>query len=574
MRSQIYLLKMYGKLLIFACALHVWAAEPDLDWWKSAVFYQIYPRSFKDSDNDGVGDLKGIQSKLDHLVDAGVTALWLSPIYRSPQIDQGYDISDFRDVDPLFGTLADFKELLASAHQKGLKVILDFVPNHSSDKHDWFSKSESGDEQYADYYVWREGRNGNRDPPNNWISYFHGPAWKFSEARQLWYLHQFAEGQPDLNYRNPKLVQEMKDVLTYWLDAGVDGFRVDIISALFEDEQFRDEEPSNIPGVSDTDREYLIHTYTDDQPENYDMVYQWRELLDEYQRQHGGDTRVMMTESYAPLGKLFGYYGNEIRDGAHFSFNFWFITELNGQSTAHAIKFVIDKWFTYMPWRYTANWVLGNHDQHRVATRYGTKRVDGLCMLSMLLPGVAVTYNGEEIGMEDGEVTWTQAKDPQACNDVEANFKKNSRDFQRTPFQWDDSVNAGFNAGGDTWLPVGSTYLTANLAAEKADPKSHYSVYQNVVKLRKSDTLKHGDFSTVAFSDSVFGLIRSLKGNETYVLVVNIGGQSQTADLRYLGRLPDKLKVVLVSQSTRKVGDMVPTGVVSLGAYESVILSS
>ncbi|KAK5638280.1 hypothetical protein RI129_012575 [Pyrocoelia pectoralis] len=518
------------------------AAEPNLEWWKNAVFYQIYPRSFmvsypncffssppsfdrllQDSNNDGIGDLKGIQSKLDHLVDAGVTALWLSPIYKSPQIDHGYDISDYRDVDSLFGTLDDFKSLLAEAHNKGkyvyiplgsecenhflgLKVILDFVPNHTSDEHDWFKRSLVNESKYADYYVWREGRNGNKDPPNNWISYFHGPAWTFNEARQLWYLHQFAKGQPDLNYRSSDLVKEMKDVLTYWLDLGVDGFRVDIISALFEDEQFRNEDQSNLPNVSADDREYLIHTYTEDQPETYDMVYQWRILLDDYQREKGGDARVMMTESYAPLRKLFGYYGNETHDGAHFTFNFWFITELNVESSAHDIKFVIDKWLTYMPWRHTANWVLGNHDQHRVASRYGSKRVDGLCMLSMLLPGVAVTYNGEEIGMEDGEVTWTEAQDPQACNGKEKDFLKNSRDFQRTPYQWNGSTNAGFNKGAKPWLPVGSKYQTVNLATEKTDTKSHYGLYQQVVKLRKRNTLKYGDMATIAFSDSVLGL--------------------------------------------------------------------
>ncbi|KAF5285065.1 hypothetical protein FQA39_LY16754 [Lamprigera yunnana] len=465
-----------------------------LDWWQNAVIYQIYPRSFKDSNNDGTGDLNGIIQKLDHLVDAGVTALWLSPIYKSPQVDFGYDISDFRDIDPLFGNLDTFKELVQKAKQKSLKIVLDFVPNHSSNEHEWFKKSEDSVPGYEDYYIWKDGDPSK--PPNSWTSYFHGPAWTFSQKRKQWYLHQFASGQPDLNYHNPKVVQEMKDVLVYWLDMGVDGFRIDIISALFEHKDFPD-------GPEDQ------FVYRNDQPETYDMVYQWRTLLDKYQQTHGGDTR------------------------------------------------------------------LGNHDQHRVASRYTPEHVDGLNMIAMLLPGVAVTYNGEEIGMENGEVSWAEGWDPQGCNGNQEDWEINSRDFERTPYHWDSSVNAGFNEGNKTWLPVSEKYKTVNLAAQRTSERmTHYRVYQELVKLRKLDTVKFGDLKTYALETNVFVFTRKLEGNSTYIAIVSVNHSETTVDLRFAD-LPPYLSVKIPSvQSNKPPGSIVTTNAINLVGYEALVLAS
>lgn len=364
-------------------------------------------------------------------------------------------------------------------------------------------------------------------------------------------------------------------MLTYWLDLGVDGFRVDIVSALFEEASFPDEPLSGNPGATEDDHGYLNHIYTNDQPETYDMVYQWRALLDEYTAAHGGDARVMMTESYSGEEQLFPYYGNETHDGAHFTFNFWFITRVNGASTAWDVKNTVDHWFSEMPTRYTANWVvsalraespfhflslsppkLGNHDQHRVATRYGQGRADGMNMLSLSLPGVAVTYNGEEIAMENGEVSWEQGQDPQACNGRPEDFHWQSRDFERTPFHWDASVNAGFNEGGPTWLPVSSKYLECNLADQSLPgSKSHYNVYKEMVALRRTDTYKYGRHATVVFNDNVFSLVRHLEANPTYVLVINIRGGNETVDLSTLGDLPDTLTVAVAStESSRNKG--------------------
>lgn len=271
------------------------------DWWKTAVFYQIYPRSFKDSDNDGIGDLKGITSKLAHLKvvwesikddnfhqikwfqDAGVTAAWLSPIYKSPQVDAGYDISDFRDIQPEYGTMADFDELLTEAKKLGIRIVMDLVPNHSSDKHVWFEKSVNREPGYEDYYVWMEGKENNTKPPNNWISVFAGPAWHYNEQRGQWYLAQFAAQQPDLNYREPRVVDEMKDVMRFWMDKGVDGFRVDAVPHLFESNFDKDQPRTFDVNCGPEDYCYLKAVYTKAQPETYDMIYQWRAVMDEYE---------------------------------------------------------------------------------------------------------------------------------------------------------------------------------------------------------------------------------------------------------------------------------------------------
>ncbi|KAF7273922.1 hypothetical protein GWI33_013383 [Rhynchophorus ferrugineus] len=461
-----------------------------LEWWQTAVFYQIYPRSFKDSNNDGDGDLQGIIQKLDHIQDAGIDAIWLSPIYKSPQVDNGYDISDYRDIDEIYGTLDDLKELLKEAHARGIKVILDYVPNHTSDKHAWFQASLNKQEGYEDFYVWKDPVfvDGERQPPNNWLSAFKGSAWEWSEERQQYYLHQFSIGQPDLNYRNPNVVREMKDVLKYWLDFGIDGFRMDAVPTLFEDEQFRDEPLSGKANVGPEDYEYLDHIYTTDLNETIFMIYQFRQVLDEFNaNQNDSYSRIMMTEVYSDIDTTMKYYGTvdgSIR-GAHFTFNFWtFITYLIKGVDPFELFQSITLWLENIPRLYTSNWVLGNHDQPRVATRLGPENVDALNMLVAILPGIWVTYNGEEIGQENGEVTCEQGYDPQAIKNC-STFNETSRDFERTPFQWDTTVNAGFNEGAPTWLPVSKKYLETNLENQlPADINSHYNIYKELIKFR------------------------------------------------------------------------------------------
>ncbi|KAB0799128.1 hypothetical protein PPYR_07008 [Photinus pyralis] len=543
----------------------------DMDWWKHAVFYQIYPRSFKDSNNDGIGDLKGIISKLDHLKDAGITATWLSPIYKSPQVDQGYDISDFMDLDENYGTLDDFRELVQKAHSMGIKIIMDFVPNHSSNKHEWFIKSENNVPGFEDFYVWREGKSPT-SPPNNWLSSFKYSAWEYSAKRKQYYLHQFAKEQPDLNYSNPVVVQNMKNVLKFWLDRDVDGFRMDAVPTLFEDEAFRDEPPSNATGVSSVEWASLDHIYTINMPKTYDMIYQWRDLMDDYVEEYGGDARVMMTEVYTTTSKTMEYYGNGQRLGAHFSFNFHFITKIDKQSNASVIVSVIDDWIDNMLPDTIANWVIGNHDNHRAATRFGPDKVDGMNALIAVLPGVMVTYNGEEIGQEDGEVTWEQGKDPGACNAQKGDFSKFSRDFERTPFQWDDSVNAGFNEGATPWLPVGSKYKETNLKAQSNNSEvSHYQIYKRLLQLRNQEVVRSGTLKVKPVGNLIV-LTRTYLSN-VLVFIFNVGDRTETGDLssEFKG-LTDYLEVNLASSHSDQVnGALLNTKKLTLKANDFVI---
>lgn len=384
------------------------------DWYKNSLVYQIYPRSFKDSNADGIGDLNGIASKLEHIADVGADALWMSPIYASPQLDFGYDISNFTDVDEDYGTLADFDRLVAKARSLRLKVILDFVPNHSSHEHEWFEKSERRIEPYDEYYVWRDARviNGARRPPNNWLSVFQGSAWEWSPTRGQYYLHQFAVGQPDLNYRSAALQREMRGVLTFWLDRGVEGFRIDAINHMYEDARFLDEPKSNVSGLPDDDYDTLDHIYTRNLPETYEVLESWRKLLDG--RSTSTDTKMILTEAYADLNHTARYY----EAGSNVPFNFMFIADLKNTSEAADFKLFIDRWMNHVPDgpSYVANWVVGNHDNHRAASRFGVKRADQLSMLTTVLPGVSVIYNGDEIGMVDRPFTYAETVDPAGCN--------------------------------------------------------------------------------------------------------------------------------------------------------------
>jgi alpha-glucosidase len=337
------------------------------DWWKTAAFYQIYPRSYKDSNDDGIGDLNGITNMLPYVMDIGIKAFWLSPIFKSPMADFGYDISDFYKIQPEYGTMEDFELLLQRAKIFNLKVILDFVPNHSSNESDFFAKSVRREPGFENFYMWHPGKpnpvNGTRPlPPNNWVSMFRYSAWQWNDERKEYYYHAFLPQQPDLNYRNPKVVDEMKNVLRFWLDKGVDGFRIDAVPSLFEVSADSGgnypDEPKSGNTDDPNDPAYLNHIYTQDQTETIDMVYQWRAVMDEYQKLHGGDTRIIMTETYSPIDVVMQYYGNETVNGAHIPFNFQLIMNTHNDSNAADFKRVIDLWMDKMPKNRTPNWVV------------------------------------------------------------------------------------------------------------------------------------------------------------------------------------------------------------------------
>ncbi|XP_044744087.1 maltase A1-like [Chrysoperla carnea] len=459
--------------------------------------------------------------------------------------DHGYDISDFRAIDPLFGTMNDFDKLIREANGLDIKIIMDFVPNHSSDEHEWFEKSVKRIDPYTDYYVWHDGKivNGTRQPPNNWTSEMaHSSAWEWHSERKQYYYHQFTVKQPDLNYRNPKVVQEMKDILIFWMKKGVAGFRVDAISPLFEDEQLRDEPVTNKPDCPvPSDKCYKYPIYTRNLPETFDMVVQWRDVLKEYAAKTDNVSKVMMVESYESPPLVMKYYGNSTHDGACFPFNFQFIPNVTIDSNAHEYKALIDKWMDNLPEGRVANWVLGNHDRHRVGTRLGPERIDSLNMLIMTLPGVGVTYQGEEIGMEDGFVSWEDTQDPNALNAGEELYLNYTRDPERTPFHWDGTKNAGFSTANKTWLPVSEKYKETNVKLQSnGSIESHLEVYRQLIQLRVESSLKFGELETLVLNDNVLIVVRILKENKTIVSILNLGKNLENIKLNDIKSFPSK----------------------------------
>ncbi|XP_040157610.1 maltase 2-like [Anopheles arabiensis] len=575
-------------LLAVACTVGFLASsirgqnQTDTDWWKTAVLYQIYPRSFYDTDGNGVGDIRGVTAKLQYLKDTGIDATWLSPIFQSPQRDFGYDVSDFLQVDPLFGTNGDLEELFNEARKLGLKIVLDFVPNHSSNEHWWFVQSELGVEPYRDYYVWHPGKpvpgQARPDVPNNWNSVFYGSAWEWSEIRQEYYLHQFEVGQPDLNYRNPKVIEEFDNILRFWMERGASGFRVDAINHMFEDALFRDE-PINDPS-DPLSYGYTHHIYTNNLLETYDVIGHWRKVIDEFVEQTVSDAIIMLTEAYTSMDMVLRFYqsddGSEQR--AHFPFNFVLLGELNGDSNARDFKYVIDRWLENLPRGKVTNWVLGNHDQPRVGSRYGEERIDAMNVLLMKLPGVAVTYNGEEIGMVDyRDMSWEDSLDPQGSNVGPELYKWKSRDPQRTPFQWDDTHNAGFSTANRTWLPVYPYYRQSNLRKQLESDRSHYQVYTEAIKLRRDRVFREGAFRSRALTEQVYGFVRYLKEDRSafFIVLINLGDEMTEVDLHDLyDSIGDgEVRVFLVGTASRyKINQMVDASQLLVGPYESIIL--
>lgn len=492
-----------------------------------------------------------ITSKLDHLKNLGVAATWLSPIFDSPQVDQGYDIKNYYEIDKDYGTMEDFKNLLKTAKELGIKIILDFVPNHTSDQHDWFLLSANRTEGYEDFYIWRDGKDGDPyTPPNNWLSDFKGSAWTWHEGRKQYYFHDFSEQQPDLNYRNPIVLEEMKKVILFWLDMGVSGFRMDAVPYLVEDPTFADAPLARGYTTCDIDPICLnLENVLKDLDETYNIIYAFRSLVDDYTKLNNlEDPIVLMTEAYTTPETTALYYGSSTEAGAHFSFNFNLLKYLPYQNfTVDDISNAINKWLVYLPKGATSNWVLGNHDNHRVASRFGQDNVDGFNMLTALLPGVMVTYNGEEIGMPDGEVTCEQGKDPSAVKNC-STFDQISRDFERTPFQWDSSEYAGFSTS-EPWLPVGSSKEWLNLAAQ-IDCKSHYSVYRDLIDFRKNFKKYSSidNLSVIRVNDTVLQVVRQ-RDEADYILIFNIGDSDETITFY---RKASAYKVVVSSVTSQR----------------------
>ena len=457
-------------------------------WWQHGVIYQIYPRSFMDSNDDGIGDLPGITGKLDYLQWLGMDAIWISPIYPSPMADFGYDVADYTDIEPTFGTLADFDHLLAQAHARSLKVILDFVPNHTSCEHLWFQESRSSrDNPKRDWYLWADPK-PDGSPPNNWLSVFGGSAWEWDEATGQYYLHSFLKEQPDLNWRNPKVRRAMLDVLRFWLDRGVDGFRIDAIHRMIKDAELRDNPPASRPpagrknmGQYDTQE----HIYDKNRPEVHEVIRDFRRLLDSYgERVAIGETHLFELDE---LIKFYGQRGDEL----HIPFNF---TLLYLPWRAGAFRQAVEAYEAALPSGAWPNYVLGNHDEHRIASRYGRTQARVVAMLLLTLRGTPTLYYGDEMGMTDVEIPPGQEQDPWGKQVPGLGL---GRDPERTPMQWNAGPDAGFSTV-EPWLPVAPDYEVVNVEAQRADPTSILSLYRRLIWTRKaSPALLSGRYRAV-----------------------------------------------------------------------------
>ena len=489
----------------------------ETEWWKTAVIYQIYPRSFQDSNGDGVGDLNGIRRRLPYLAALGVDAIWISPFYPSPMADFGYDVADYCDVDPRFGTLADCQSLIAEAHALGLKVTLDFVPNHTSAQHPWFIESRSSRQSLKrDWYLWKDARPGG-GPPNNWVSHFGGSAWEWDGASRQYYYHAYLEEQPDLNWRNPDVRAAMYDALRFWLELGVDGFRVDVIWHLMKDPEFRDN-PPNLDyrqGQPEIDRWLPIHSA--DQSGVHEVVAEMRAVIDEYPH------RVLIGEIYLPLDRLMAYYGRDLK-GAHLPFNFQL---LEAPWKADAIARLVEDYEAALPDGAWPNWVLGNHDRPRIATRVGPEQAKVAAVLLLTLRGTPTLYYGDELGMADVPIPPDRIQDPWALREPGIGV---GRDPVRTPMQWDRSPHAGFTTTRP-WLPLADNWAERNVESLDLQPFSILSLYRRLLALRrKYEALRIGRYQTLTFRDDVFGFARSL-GQERLIVLLNFSHERRTVSL-------------------------------------------
>jgi alpha-glucosidase len=511
--------KFAGLILLVGCFCSLaWSQAVDAEghqWWQHAVFYEIYPRSFMDSNNDGIGDLNGIASKLDYLKSLGVDAIWITPCYPSPQVDFGYDVSDYENIDPMYGTLADFDRLQQEASKRGIRIIMDFVMNHSSDQHAWFLDSRSSrSAAKRDWYMWHDPKGSTE--PNNWVSTFGGSAWTWDAKTGQYYYHYFYPQQPDLNWRNPAVHDAMFDVTRWWYKRGVAGFRLDAVDTLFEDPGLHDNPV--LPGRDKLGDPVEENVYNTKLPEVHVVLRDLRKVADQNNAVLIGET---WTKDVSELKQYYGEHNDELQMPMDFMF-----TTVNQLSAAEFRRQIaaVDS---------AGGWpvfVLSNHDIERSSVRYGdgknNRAIEKLmASLYLTLRGTPIMYYGEEIGMENN--------DPKRKEDVKDPIgrvgwpEEKGRDGERTPMQWDDSPNAGFTQG-TPWLPVPLSYKTVNVASELKDPSSVLQVYKSLLALRHQNrALLDGDYVALNESDpNVLSYLRRYK-NEAVLVVLNMSSQPQ-----------------------------------------------
>ncbi len=537
-----------------------YGAASDNNWWKHAVIYEVYPRSFGDTNGDGIGDLNGITEHLDYLKELGVDAIWITPFYPSPQVDFGYDISNFRGVDPQFGTMADFDRLQAEANKRGIRIIVDFVLNHTSDQHPWFIESKSSrTNPKANWYVWHDGK-PNGQPPNNWQSIFGHSAWQYVDTRKQYYYHAFYKEQPDLNWHDNDVRNAMFDVTRFWMRKGVSGFRLDAVTSLFEDLALKDE--PYLAGTNAYGDRTISRIYTDNLPELHEVLRQLRSVINEF------PGRVLIGETYVhnigDLAKMYGRNRDELQ--LPMDTQLGFTNHLSVPEFRTKMEEAETKMNGNVPL-----FVFENHDNARSLDRYADGKRDvpmaKLLATVLLTPrSASLMYYGEELGMMDN--------DPKRKEDVKDPIgklgwpKDKGRDGERTPMQWNNDLNAGFTSGKSTWLPVNPDYKTVNVVAEEHAPDSIFNYYKTLIRLRKENPqLRNGDFVPVDESNNnVLSFLRKTTDGKAVLVTLNFTPQPQTVgfDLRAQGLTGKSMKTVLASFST---GETVDLGQIKLPAY-------
>ncbi len=533
------------------------ADRSNFRWWQRGVVYQIYPRSFQDSTGNGIGDLAGVIERLDYLNDGtpnslGVDAIWFSPIFPSPMADFGYDVADYCDIEPLFGDLATFDRLVAEAHRRGMKVIIDYVPNHTSDRHRWFQESRrSRDNPYRDWYIWRDAK-PDGSLPNNWGSMFGGPAWTFDPTTGQYYLHQFVKEQPELNWRNPKTQEAMLEVLRFWMRRGVDGFRMDVIGMIYKDPDLRDnplrhDANPNLPPNDLAGRQ--IHLYNWDQDDVHGVIGEIRRTLDEF------DDRCGIGELWGPLPRWVRYYGQS-GEGLHLPFNFRLMEQ---PWSAAAMRRSVADMEGIVPAFAWPNYVLGNHDQPRLASRFGGQaQARVAAMMLLTLRGTPTLYYGDELGMENVKIPPELIQDPQGIN----LGAERTRDVCRTPMQWDHGRHAGFTTG-TPWLPVSEDAAVRNVAAQSADPQSMLSLYRRLLWYRRGSAALHGGrYEVLPAGDDCFVYLREVEG-ERKLVALNFGTEAQPVITPAAGR---------IAISTHLDREEAVAGQFTLRPYEGVVV--
>jgi alpha-glucosidase len=513
-------------------------------WWKHAVIYEIYPRSFQDSKGDGVGDIRGIISRLNYLEQLGVDAIWITPMYPSPMVDFGYDVADYTAIDPLYGTMEDFDHLVSEAKKRNIRVIMDLVPNHTSDQHPWFEESRSSrNNPKRDWYIWRDGKALDQ-PPNNWQSWFGHSAWTFDAATGQYYYHYFYRQQPDLNWRNPQVRQAMYGVMRFWLDRGVAGFRLDAVSRLFEDPELRDD--PILPGTNAYGDPNILHKYTDNLPEVHDILREMRHLVDGYP-----GNPVLISEADEPdIGELTKMYGSGDEIQLPMDFQIADVNRLSPPDFRKLLNEVENNKAHGQPLYF-----FSNHDQPRQWDRYG----DGVhndqiakitATLLLTTPATPIMYYGEEIGMRTTPpARKEEVQDP--IGKIGWPLEK-GRDGERTPMQWDNTKNAGFSTASHAWLPVPPSAADYNVERESLDPVSILSFYKRLLALRRSEPGLQGESCELLDPDNPFVLSYLRKGRpdgESVLLILNMSAELRklALDLRPHGITRDSARTLLAS---------------------------